>query len=331
MEVAGRPARNGSRILGVGACRPARVVGNQEICGPIQSSDAWVRQRSGIISRRFAAPEETVTSMASVAGRKAIAASGIAPKQIDTVLFASMSYLYQSPAAAPQVAHQVGAQASAALDLHAACAGFCYALAVADSLVRARTSEHVLVVGAEKMTDIIDPTDRSTAFLFGDGAGAVVVGPASRPGIGPAVWGSDGSRANLIAHDGSWLVTRDNPGEWPTMRMSGQEIYRWALREIAPIARQALATAGLTAHNLTAFVPHQANLRIIEAIARSLDLPPHVTVARTLVTDGNTSAASIPLALEHLISSGQAIPGGHALLVGFGAGLAYAAQVVTLP
>jgi 3-oxoacyl-[acyl-carrier-protein] synthase III len=331
MEVTGRPTRNGSRIFGVGACRPARVVGNHEVCGPIGSSDEWVRQRSGIVSRRFAAPEETVIAMASAAGCKAIAASGIAPEQVDTVLFASMSYLYQSPAAAPQVAHQVGARASAALDLHAACAGFCYALAVADSLVRAGSSEHVLVIGAEKMTDIIDPADRATAFLFGDGAGAVVVGPASCPGMGPVVWGSDGSRAGLIAHNGSWLVARDHPGEWPTMRMSGPEIYRWALQEIAPVARQALVEVGLTPHDLTAFVPHQANLRIVEAIARSLDLPPHVAVARSLVTDGNTSAASIPLALEHLISSGQAISGGRALLVGFGAGLAYAALVVTLP
>lgn len=325
------PGVSGARILGTGAYRPSRVVTNEEVCGPIDSSDEWVRQRSGIVSRRFAGTDETVISMAVAAASKAIAVSGISPNQLGMTLLASTSYLYQTPSAAPQVARLIGANTSGALDVHSACAGFCYALGIANSLVSTGTSEYVLVVGAEKMSDIIDPTDRSTAFLFGDGAGAVVIGPADEPGIGPVIWGSDGSQAGLIAHTGSWLTVRDGTGEWPTMRMSGQEVYRWTLREITPVAQRAIAAAGLTVDNLAAFVPHQANLRIIDAIAKSLGLPPHAAVARTVETDGNTSAASIPLALDQLTASGQVASGDLVLLIGFGAGLSYAAQVVALP
>lgn len=325
------PGGRGTRILGVGAYRPSRVVPNDEVCGPIDSSDEWIRQRSGIVSRRFASGNETIISMAAAAGCKAIAAAGVAPGQIGLVLLASTSYLYQTPSAAPQVARLVGADTAGAADVHSACAGFCYALGVASSLVSAASSDYVLIVGAEKMSDIVDPADRSTAFLFGDGAGAVVIGPADEPGIGPVAWGSDGSRAGLIAHSGSWLTVRDGTGEWPTLRMSGQEVYRWTLREITPVARRAVAAAGLTVDDLGAFVPHQANLRIIDAIAGSLGLPPNVTVARSVETDGNTSAASVPLALEQLVASGQVASGALTLLVGFGAGLSYAAQVVALP
>ncbi|UWP87560.1 beta-ketoacyl-ACP synthase 3 [Dactylosporangium fulvum] len=325
-----RRRAGGARLLGVGAYRPERVVTNDEICAAIDSSDAWIRQRSGIVSRRHANPDETVVSMAVAAGREALAAADVPADRVDAVVVASMSNLQQSPPIGPEIACRVGAGAAAAFDLGAACAGFCHALAVADALVCAGTARHVLVIGSERMTDIIDPADRSTAFLFGDGAGAVLVGPHSRPGIGPVVWGSDGSRSNLIAHPESWLSVREKPDFWPTMRMMGQEVFRWAIQEMTPVARSAVDEAGLTVADLAAFVPHQANLRIVDKLAAALDLPPAVRVARDVVSSGNTSAASVPLALHTMLQEDDP-PRGHALLTGFGAGLSYSALVVELP
>ncbi|WP_333767849.1 beta-ketoacyl-ACP synthase III [Streptomyces sp. IBSBF 2435] len=323
--------RPGARILGVGVYRPARVVTNDEICARIDSSDEWIRRRSGIASRRFAGPDETVITMAAEAARKAMAQSGTDPDEVDMVLLATMSFLEQAPTAAPRVAHLLGARSAGALDISAACSGFCYSLGLADSLVRSGAARTVVVVGSEKMSDIIDPTDRGTAFLFGDGAGAVVVGPSETPGISPVVWGADGERHHMIAHDRTWLDARNTQGPWPTLRMTGPEVFRWATRSVPEISRQALAEAGVEVADLAAFVPHQANARIVDVAAGSLGLAPHTAVAKDIVTSGNTSAASVPLAIDHLLSQGAASSGGLALLVGFGAGLAHAAQVVTLP
>ncbi|WP_240543001.1 beta-ketoacyl-ACP synthase III [Solihabitans fulvus] len=317
--------------MGLGAYRPARAVSNAEVCELIDSDDEWIRRRTGIVSRRFAGPDEDVVSMAVEAGARALEQAGLPGSRLDTIVLASMTHLQQSPGAAPQVAHRLGSRA-AAMDVNAACAGFCHGLAVADSLVRSRTADHVLVIGSDKMTDVIDPTDRSTAFLFADGAGAVVVGPSESMGIGPVAWGSDGDLHHLIAHSASWLELRDKPDlPWPTMRMAGQEVFRWTTREVPATARTALALAGLAPADLAAFIPHQANLRIIEKVAKEIDLPPHVAIARDIVTAGNTSAASIPLAMAQLVESGEVADGGAALLIGFGAGLTQAAQVVQLP
>ncbi|MYW01630.1 beta-ketoacyl-ACP synthase III [Streptomyces sp. SID3343] len=322
---------NGARILGVGAFRPARVVGNDEVAAGIDSSDEWIRRRSGIATRRFADAGDTVVSMGAAAALKALAQSGVDPARVGVVLLASMSHLEQAPPAAPRVAQLIGAHGAAAMDVGAACAGFCHALALADSLVRSGAADHVVVLGTERMSDIVDPHDRGTAFLFGDGAGAVVVGPAEEPGIGPVVWGSDGARHALIAHSRSWLHTRESPDPWPTLRMAGPEVFRWARETVPLIGRQALSAAGVGVDDLSAFIPHQANLRIVEAAAKALDLPPHVAVARDIVEAGNTSAASIPLAMDALLTRGDAPSGGLALLAGFGAGVVHAAQVVALP
>ncbi|HEX5113936.1 MAG TPA: beta-ketoacyl-ACP synthase III [Pseudonocardiaceae bacterium] len=320
----------GARIVSVGAYRPDRVVSNDEVCALVDSTDEWVRRRSGIESRRFAGRDENVVTMAVAAGRSALARAGIAPSRVDTVIVATMSHLEQTPAAAPQVADRLGSRA-AAFDVNSACAGFCVALGTADALVRAGTAEYVLVIGADKMTDIIDPRDRSTAVLFGDGAGAVVVGPGE-PGIRPVAWGSDGSGRDMIAHSAPWTALRDDPtAEWPTMRMAGQSVFRWATREAPATARTALKMAGMTVADLVAFIPHQANIRITEAIAKALELPDRVAVAQDVRTAGNTSAASIPLAMEQLLSTQDDLSGGQALLVGFGAGLTQAALVVELP
>ncbi|WP_030326527.1 beta-ketoacyl-ACP synthase III [Streptomyces sp. NRRL B-3229] len=322
---------SGARILGIGAYRPRRIVGNDELEAPTGRSDDWIRRRTGIVERRFAEPGETVMDMAVEAARKALADAGVTPDRVDLVLLSSMSNLRQSPGGAPEVAHRLGT-GSAALDLNAACAGFCYALGVADGLVRSGTAGHVLVIGSDKMSDLVDPYDTSAAFLFADGAGAMVVGPTADEGIGPVIWGADGGLRHLIAHSATWRELRDAPDmPWPTMKMRGTEVFRWAVGEIPAIAEQALRAAGATAADLCAFVPHQANLRITNAMAGRLALPPHVAVARDITHTGNTSAASIPLAIDRLRETGAVPPGGLALLAGFGAGLSWAAQVVRLP
>jgi len=327
---AGRRAA-AARLIGLGAYRPMRVVTNEEICSVLDSSPEWIESRSGIRTRRFAGPDETLAAMATTAAGKALAHAGIEPADLDAVLVASMSHVTQTPSLATDVARRLGAGRAAAVDLGAACAGFCYALAAGRDMILAGSARHVLVIGAERMSDIVDPTDRGTAFLFGDGAGAVVIGPSEHPGIGPVAWGSDAAARDAIGHDRSYLDWRDDPaGGWPAMRMAGQKVYRWASYEMAPIARRALELAGVVADDLGAFIPHQANARIIDLLASRLRLPEHVAVARDIETTGNTSAASIPLAMEALLGSGRAASGALVLLIGFGAGLVYAAQVVEL-
>jgi len=319
-------------ILGLGTYRPSRVVTNAEIVEAIDSSDEWIQQRSGIRQRRFATPEESVQAMAVAAATTAIERAGIEPAQVDAVIVATVSHLLQTPAVATAVADELGLQRPAAFDISAACAGFCHGLAIASDLVRGGSSTYVLVIGVERLSDITDRTDRSTAFLFADGAGAVVVGPSDEPGIGPVVWGSDGAQFDLIRQREDWrdVVASDDP-RMPHLVMQGNAVFRWAAFEMAKIAHAALDRTGIGVDDLDLFVPHQANLRIVDAMARSLGLPPHVAIARDIVDQGNTSAASIPLALDRMVEDGEAKSGDMALLIAFGAGLAYAAQVVKVP
>lgn len=320
-----------ARLLSVGGYRPERIVTNEEICRYIDSSDQWIRERSGIEERRFASAEESVVDMAERAARLAVERAGLTPQQIDAVLVASITHPYQTPAAAAVLADRLGSTPAAALDVSAACAGFAYGVSLASDMIRGGSATHVLVVGVEKLTDFTDLHDRSTAFIFGDGAGAVVVGPSDHPAIGPTVWGSDGSQWQAIANKHPWTEVRDGTAPWPVLTMAGQTVFRWAVWQMAPVAQKAIAAAGIDRGDLAAFIPHQANVRIIDALAKQLDLPEHVAVARDIRTAGNTSAASIPLAMERLLDEGGASSGDLALLIGFGAGLVYAAQVVELP
>jgi 3-oxoacyl-(acyl-carrier-protein) synthase III len=273
--------------------------------------------------------------MSVEASRQAIEQAGLTPGQIDCVLVATVSHLLQTPAAAAMIAEQLGATPAAAMDVSAACAGFCYGVAMASDMVRGGSARHVLVVGVEKLSDITDPTDRSTAFIFADGAGAVVVGPADQAGISPVVWGSDGARFDLIRQEAFWPPKVDPDPESVkgahVLRMDGNPVFRWASFEMAKVAQQAIERAGITVDELDAFIPHQANMRITDAMARALKLPSHVVIARDIAEQGNTSAASVPLAMHRLIADGQVKPGDLALLIAFGAGLVYAAQVVRLP
>lgn len=317
-----------SRILGLGTYRPRRVVGNAEVCRSIDSSPEWIETRSGIRTRRFAAEDETLLAMAVAAGGKALSQAGIVPAQLGCVVVASMSNLVQTPPLAIAVARELGAVRAGGFDLSAACAGFCHALAVSNDLVCTGQARYVLVIGVERMTDIVDPADRSIAFMFADGAGAVVVGESPDARIGPAVRGADGACIDALRMTGSWAA----PGlPRPTMKMDGKRVFRWALAEVVPAAREALSAAGITAAELAAFVPHQANLRMIEVLADRLGLPCRVRVAADVTVSGNTSAASIPLAMERLLSAEPALAGEPALLIAFGAGLNYAGQVVLLP
>jgi 3-oxoacyl-[acyl-carrier-protein] synthase III len=321
-----------ARLLSVGAYRPERVVHNDELVEAINSSDQWIRERSGIVSRRWAAPDESVTDMAEKAARVALGRAGLSAADVDAVLVATVTHPYQTPSAAAMLTHRLGATPAAAFDLSAACAGFCYGVSLASDMVRGGSARHVLVVGVEKLSDFTDPTDRSTAFIFGDGAGAVVIGPSDHPGIGPTVWGSDGSNWEAIVTRTNWQEFRDVEGaSWPYLQMAGQTVFRWAVWQMSPIAQKAMDAAGVSGDDLAAFIPHQANARIIDAMTKQLALPDHVRIARDIADSGNTSAASVPLAMDRMLAEGQVATGGLALLIGFGAGLTYAAQVVELP
>lgn len=320
-----------TRILGLGAARGENVVPNDDLVGPIDSSDEWIRQRTGMVTRVRAGADTDVLDLAETAARQAIANAGLTGADIDAVILATVTYFHQTPSGAAILADRLGATPAAAFDVSAACAGYCYGIGQADALVRAGTARNVLVIGAEKMSEFVDPTDRSISFLLGDGAGAVVIGPSDVPGIGPTVWGSDGSQAQAIRQTHSWLDTRDKGAGWPTLRQEGPSVFKWAVWQMAPVAEKALAAAGVTADQIDAFIPHQANMRIIDQMIKQLKLPDTVAVGRDIADTGNTSAASIPLATERLLREGQVSSGALALQIGFGAGLVYAAQVVVLP
>ena len=320
-----------TRILSYGAARGDRLVPNEELVGPIDSSDEWIRQRTGIVTRARASEGLLAVDLATEAGREAIEKSGIDPARIDLVIVATISNVQQTPSMAAVVADRVGANPAAAYDANAACAGFSYAVTQADALIRSGAASHALVIGAEKLSDIVDPADRSISFLLGDGAGAVVIGPSDRPGIAPVVWGSDGSKAGAVGMNATLIDYRDGDANWPTLRQEGQTVFRWAVWDMAKVAKKALEAAGITPDDLAAFIPHQANMRIIDEFAKQLKLPETVIVGRDIETTGNTSAASIPLATHRLLQEHPELSGGLALQIGFGAGLVFSAQVIELP
>jgi 3-oxoacyl-[acyl-carrier-protein] synthase-3 len=312
---------SGAALTGVGAHRPALRVDNLAIAERTSSSDTWIRERSGIVTRGVAADDESVVDMATSAAGKALAASGVDPADLGLVLLATCSMPGPLPGGSPEVAHRLGAVRAGASDIGAGCAGFAYALGLAADSVRTGTCEHVLVIGSEKLLPMVDHDDRGTAFLFGDGAGAAVISRSSVEAVGPVVWAHDGDQhAKLTIH-----------GVPPRLAMEGRAIYRWATTSLPDLCRRACDEAGVDLTDLKAFVPHQANLRITESVVASLGLPDSVVVARDVVDSGNTSAASVPLALDRLMQRGEVESGDAVLLFGFGAGLTAAGQVVHVP
>jgi 3-oxoacyl-[acyl-carrier-protein] synthase-3 len=317
-------------LLGLGVFRPERVVTNDEICLRIDSNDEWIQDRSGIIERRHAGPYETVVTMATAAALAAISDAGITAEQLDLVMIATVTHRYQTPSAAVEVAAAIGAVNAAAIDSSAACAGFCYGLGMADGLIRSGVAKYILLIGAEKLSEIVDFDDRGTAFLFADGAGAVIVGETKTQGIGPTIWGADGTQRDAIIMDPD-IFTAERTGTPSVLTMQGQQVFRWAVSHMGDACLQAMAAAGVTVNDLAAFVPHQANNRITDALVKQLELPERVAIARDIQFSGNTSAASVPLALERLRENGEVKTGDLVLLVGFGAGLVHAAQVALVP
>lgn len=320
-----------TRIYAYGAARGEIAVPNEDLIGPIDSSDEWIRQRTGIVTRTRAVAETDAIDLATDAAREAIDRAGVEASQIDAVIVATISNPKQSPSVSAIVADRVGANPAAAYDVNAACAGFAYGVAQADALIRAGAAHYALVIGTEKLSDIVDPADRSISFLLGDGAGAAVIGPSDSAGIGPTVWGSDGSKADAVGMNHTLTEFRDGTAPWPTLRQEGPTVFRWAVWEMVKVARQALEAAGVEASDLAAFIPHQANMRIIDEFAKQLKLPDTVAIGRDIETTGNTSAASIPLAAHRLLEEHPELSGGLALQIGFGAGLVFGAQVVVLP
>ncbi len=312
----------GSRIVAMGHYQPSRVVTNDDLAQMVDTNDEWIRDRVGIVTRRIAG-DETVADMATAAAGKALANSGLTAADIDLVVVATCTSVDRSPNVACRVAAKLGIAAPAAYDINTACSGFAYALGTADHAIRAGATRNAIVIGAEKLSDFTDWTDRSTCIIFGDGAGAAVVTATAEgepAGVGPVVWGSAPEKSDAVRIEG-WR---------PYIAQEGQSVFRWATTALAPLALQACEKAGVDPSELAAFVPHQANTRIIDGIAKRLNIPDAI-IAKDLVESGNTSAASVPLALSKLVERREVPAGAPVLLFGFGGGLTYAGQVVRCP
>ncbi|MFE7358392.1 beta-ketoacyl-ACP synthase III [Streptomyces sp. NPDC057543] len=314
----------GSRVVALGHYQPAKVLTNDDLAAMVDTSDEWITSRVGIKTRHVGGPDEPVDEMAAHAGGKALAAAGLRPAEVDLVLVATSTAIDRSPSMSARVAARLGMGSPAVMDINVVCSGFTHALAAADHAVRAGAAERVLVIGADKMADIADWTDRSTCVLLGDGAGAAVVvadpDGGDRPGIGPVLWGSVPEMGNAVRIEGT-------P---PRFAQEGQSVYRWATTQLPPIARKVCEKAGVAPEDLAAVVLHQANLRIIEPVARKIGAV-NAVIARDVVDSGNTSAASIPMALSKLVERGEVHSGAPVLLFGFGGNLSYAGQVIRCP
>ena len=322
-----------ARILGTGSYRGSRVVTNEEMCTMIDSTPEWIEQRTGIKERRWATEDETPLSMSAQACRNAMEMAGVRPEQIGAIILSTVSHHHPSPSLADYLARELGCPNPAAFDISAACAGFCYGVGLADSLIRAGQAGNdglVLVVGVERLSDMININDRGTAFIFGDGAGAAVIGPSQTPGISPTVWGSKPENVETIEIE-NWLAGAGHDTGYPFITMDGRTVFKWALAEVSGHAARTIELAGITPEELDIFLPHQANDRITDALVRHLHLPENVTVGRDIAEMGNTSASSIPITLDRMIREGRATSGQTALIIGYGAGLTYAGQVIVIP
>ncbi|MFB6562505.1 beta-ketoacyl-ACP synthase III [Streptomyces sp. NPDC056400] len=310
----------GSRVLSFGHYQPSRVLTNADLAQMVDTDDEWIQSRVGIRTRRVAAADESVADMATKAAEHALANAGLTGADIDFVIVATCTALDRSPNTAARVAAAVGAQAPAAIDVNTACSGFPHAMALADQSIRTGSATKALVIGVEKLTDFVDWTDRTTCVLIGDGAGAAVVVASEEPEIGPVVWGSVPEMGRAVR-----IEAPSN-----TFAQEGQSVYRWATTTLPEVALQVCERAGVKPEQLGGVVLHQANLRIIEPLARKIGAV-NAVIAKDVVESGNTSAASIPLALSKLIERGEIEKGSPVLLFAFGGGLSYAGQIINCP
>ena len=316
-----------SRIVGTGSYRPARIVTNAEFARRLDTSDAWIRERTGIVQRHIADESQASSDLALEASRRALQAAGVAAGELDLIVVATSTPDYIFPSTACLLQAKLGAKGCAAFDVQAVCSGFVYGLSVADNFVKSGTAKRVLVVGAEVFSRILDWNDRGTCVLFGDGAGAVVLVSSEKPGIHASRLHADGGQVGMLSVPGN--VARGRIVGSPFLQMNGQGVFKFAVRVLDESARETVAAAGMRLADIDWLIPHQANVRILEATARKLEIPREKLVV-TVDHHGNTSAASVPLALDEFVRKGAIRPGDRLLLQGVGGGFTWGSSVVTL-
>ncbi len=316
-----------SRIVGTGSFLPPRVVTNEELAQRLDTSDEWIRSRTGITRRHIADKTQASSDLALEASRNALRAAGIDASQIDLIVVATSTPDYVFPSTACLLQAKLGAKGSAAFDIQAVCSGFVYGLATADALIRGGAHKRALVVGAEVFSRILDWNDRGTCVLFGDGAGAVVLAADSKPGIHASVLHADGSQVDLLSVPGN--ISGGCIVGSPFLQMNGQGVFKFAVRVLDEVARETVAAAGMTLEDIDWLIPHQANVRILDATARKLGLPPERLVI-TVDHHANTSAASVPLALDEFVRAGKIRAGHRVMMQGVGGGFTWGASLATL-
>ena len=309
-----------SRIAGTGRYLPVRVLTNDELAQRVATSDEWIRTRTGIRQRHIAAPEEQTSDLALRASRAAIAAAGMTPADVDLIIVATATPDMIFPSTACILQDKLGVSGGAALDVGAVCSGFVYGLALADKMVSTGAARNALVVGAEIYSRILDWTDRGTCVLFGDGAGAVVVVPSEQPGILTSHLHADGSHRGILCVPGQ--VQDGRITGTPFLHMDGSAVFKFAVKVLADVAHEALDATGMTAEQVDWVIPHQANIRIMDATMKKLHLP-HDRLIVTVDMHGNTSAASIPMALDMAVRDGRIAAGDHVMLLGVGGGFTW--------
>jgi 3-oxoacyl-[acyl-carrier-protein] synthase-3 len=314
-----------SRIVGTGSYLPAEVLTNAELAKRVDTSDEWIRSRTGICQRHIAAPDEKTSDLALAAAREALSAAGLAPAEVDMIVLATTTPDMVFPSTACILQDKLGTRNGPAFDVQAVCSGFVYALGLADLMVKSGQARNALVVGAEIYSRILDWHDRGTCVLFGDGAGAVVLAPATEPGILSAHLHADGHYRDILAVPGT--VAHGAVSGTPLLTMEGNTVFKFAVKVLAEVAHEALAANGLTTSAIDWLIPHQANIRIMDATAKKLHVPLERMVS-TVDRHANTSAASIPLALDLAVRDGRIRPGQHVMLLGVGGGFTWGAVLL---
>ncbi|MCI8489258.1 MAG: ketoacyl-ACP synthase III [Lachnospiraceae bacterium] len=318
-----------SRICGTGSMLPNRVVTNDDLSKIMDTSDEWIRSRTGICSRHLAV-EESLTELAAQASRKALEEAGVKPEELDMILAATLSADKLLPCLSCELQRELGAVNAVAFDINAACSGFMFALQTADMYIKSGQCQRILVVGGEILSKLMDWNDRSTCVLFGDGAGAAVVRADEEYGILSSVQGSDGAKGDALLCEGR---RNNNPyvsnsTDLPYVSMNGQEVYKFAVRTVPKAILEALQKADLTVEDVDLFVLHQANIRIIESVSKRLKVPME-KFPSNLEECGNISAGSVPILLDYVNQRGMLHKGDKIVLAGFGAGLTWGASVLT--
>ena len=316
-----------ARIVGTGCYLPPKVVTNDELAAKVETSDAWIRERTGIRQRHIADPSQASSDLALEASRRALEAAGLAAGDLDMIVVATSTPDYVFPSTACLLQAKLGAKGGAAFDVQAVCSGFLYGLATADSFIRAGTVRNALVVGAEVFSRILDWNDRATCVLFGDGAGAVVLAASDSPGIHASVLHADGSYADILSVPGN--VCGGAITGSPFLQMQGNQVFKIAVKVLDEAAREVVAKAGMQLSDVDWLIPHQANVRILEATAKRVGLPRDRLVV-TVDHHANTSAASVPLALDEYVRAGKIRPGQRVMLEGVGGGFTWGAALVTM-